>query len=292
MDKTLFLGNGLNRTLDSGISWSDLMMKLDPTGPKTSDIPFPIEFERIAASKGCMIGKRNADQRKELLDNLAGLINEMGEVPGAAHHAFRNLPFNHFVTTNYDQIFENLYGKLEEEIDNPGPYRNILDPIYRAGSVDFYHAHGIARWKNTLCLGHNHYASLMGKIRPFFYDDDDNLILRDLVTGKRSSSTIWPEYLFTNEVAIVGLGLDYCEIDLWWLLALRAALFAPCEDLKGYENLIIYYMADIEGEELSAYDIHKIEALESFGVSVERVPAETYESAYIEIASRIKKSWS
>ena len=70
------------------------------------------------------------------------------------------------------------------------------------------------------------------------------------------------------------------------------AACSPCEDLKGYENLIIYYMADIKGEELSAYDIHKIEALESFGVSVERVPAETYESAYIEIASRIKKSWS
>lgn len=55
--KTLFLGNGLNRTLDGGISWPALVRKLGSQEPKGSNVPFPIEFEQLPTRRGCLVGK-------------------------------------------------------------------------------------------------------------------------------------------------------------------------------------------------------------------------------------------
>lgn len=64
--KTLFLGNGLNRTLKGGVSWSELMRKLGSQEPEGSNVPFPIEFEQLAARRGCLVGKRHVDPYKDL----------------------------------------------------------------------------------------------------------------------------------------------------------------------------------------------------------------------------------
>lgn len=69
-----------------------------------------------------------------------------------------------------------------------------------------------------------------------------------MVTGKRESKHIWPELFFTSDIAIVGLGLDYSEIDLWWLLSMRAALFSPNKGLIENENRIIFYQIDCRNE--------------------------------------------
>lgn len=49
MENCLLIGNGLNRTLENSISWSDLLGDL-AAKYKTShckEIPLPLEFERI-----------------------------------------------------------------------------------------------------------------------------------------------------------------------------------------------------------------------------------------------------
>lgn len=55
--KTLFLGNGLNRTLKDDISWAELMRKLGSQESEGSNVPFSIEFEQLAARRGCLVGK-------------------------------------------------------------------------------------------------------------------------------------------------------------------------------------------------------------------------------------------
>ena len=49
MDKTLLIGNGLNRTLKSSISWEDLLDDIaNEYGVEHIDnLPMPLEFERI-----------------------------------------------------------------------------------------------------------------------------------------------------------------------------------------------------------------------------------------------------
>ena len=62
MDNCLLIGNGLNRTLKSSIAWSDLLEEIavDFCVEHVSDIPLPLEFERIvndylntSEKKGC-----------------------------------------------------------------------------------------------------------------------------------------------------------------------------------------------------------------------------------------------
>lgn len=295
--KTLFLGNGLNRTLADFVSWEELMNQLGSAEPEGSGVPFPIEFEQIAARKGCSVGMRNKDPYKELRTRLAQIIDDSHGEPERAHMAFRNLAFEHFVTTNYDCVFEQMYD-CEPLITNAGSSRNILGPISRCGVRHFYHAHGITKWKSTMCLGHEHYATLIGKIRSKLYTadneakDKNNYSLQELVKGCREPSGIWPELLFTTDVAIVGLGLDYSESDIWWLLALRAALFAPYNGLSQFENVVTYYNVEVDGEHPNLHTVCKLNALESLGVQVERVTAPTYKDAYVRVADRISCAWS
>lgn len=293
-DRTLFLGNGLNRTLDNGISWQELMGRLGSDEPDGANIPFPIEFEQIAARRGCQIGRRDKDPYKELREEIVKEISGLRCDEHGVHFAFAKLPFDHVVTTNYDQTFENQLRDLKPACKNFGSTRNILEAVSTAGGIDIYHAHGIDKLKRTLCLGHEHYISLIGKIRRSFYPngEEDNGILRDLVKGEMPSLSIWPEFLFTSDVAIVGFGLDYCETDIWWLLALRAALFSPYCDLQSRENAITFYEVKKRGETRGLQDSCHARALESLGVKVQLEYGKTYAEGYLKIAEAIKESWA
>lgn len=167
-DKTLLLGNGLNRTLPNSRSWSDLMQELGSQSSEADQVPYPIEFERMAAVQGGMTGNRSVDAYKKLREQMSSIITDLDKTtPGQVHQSFRNLGFKHVVTTNYDSIFESMYN-CAQLITSPGGYKNILHPISSNGIVNFYHAHGIGKWKNTLCLSHEHYISLITKIRNTF----------------------------------------------------------------------------------------------------------------------------
>ncbi len=293
-DKTLLIGNGLNLTLGRNMSWSELMTELGSTQSSNSDIPYSLEFEKVASTKSCVIGKRNTDAYSELKSGLAKAIDNLGMRPGEAHLSFRDLPMNHVVTTNYDSTFELMYTNLEQKMKNAGSSRNILGPISQAGSIDFYHAHGITKWSRTICLGHEHYATLVSKIRSQIYspvDEEDRTFITKLIMGKEDSLCIWPEYLFTNDVAIVGLGLDYCEIDFWWLLSLRALCFAPCNGLLDYGNVVTYYEPVIGKSSLSSHVENKLSVLNALHVDVVPIQAEDYKSAYMTIAETINEDW-
>ena len=295
-EKTLFVGNGLNRTIKSSVSWDELMARLGSTEPEGSGVPFPIEFEQIAARNGCSVGRRNIDPYKELRAKLAGIIESTQVDTGPAHEAFKGLPFDHFVTTNYDTVFEKMFD-CKDALTNVGSSRNVLGAIFKSGERDFYHAHGISKWKNTLCLGHEHYATLIGKIRSKFYPGDNerngkrSSNLQDLVTCNAAPIGIWPELFLTSDVAIIGFGLDYSESDIWWLLALRASLFVPHNKLSKFENVVTYYKAEIKGKEISMQESCRLNALASLGVRVERVQANDYEQAYLRAAEMISDEW-
>lgn len=307
-EKTLFIGNGLNRTLESGLSWAQLMDEIGSDIREDAEVPFPLVFEEIAAKNGASIGRRNSDAYKELKNELACAIDNMHLEPSDAHLYFRDLPFSHFVTTNYDDTFEKMFPDKEDSKVKVGSSRNVLKPTSKSGTKDFYHAHGITKWKNTLCLGHEHYASLIAKIRGELYpsrkdeesDPSDNDYVARLIKGEVSSG-IWPEYLFTNDVAIVGLELGYCEVDLWWLLSLRAACFAACKNLSDYDNRIIYFEPVVsDGHSNGRHGDMRTEQrkrgkeaiLRALSVDVRKIRSESYKDAYKKIAEVLKEEWA
>lgn len=71
MEKTLLIGNGLNRTLRFSISWSELLRDIaDEHGVEyISDLPMPLEFERIV---NAMLSQRNNQRLRWKTMNLLG----------------------------------------------------------------------------------------------------------------------------------------------------------------------------------------------------------------------------
>lgn len=294
-EKTLLLGNGLNRTLDNSVSWSELMKKLGSTAAEKDEIPFPIDFEQIAAHQGGMVGNRSNDAYRQLRERMSNIVDDIDEATvGKVHQAFRELDISNVITTNYDSLFESMFD-CDPLISNPGGYKNILTPISKSHGVNYYHAHGVGKWRSTLCLSHEHYISLITKIRNTFFTDskdEKKESLTGIIKGEVAPTKTWPELLFTTDVAIVGFELDYSEIDFWWLLAQRAAIFAPCHNLARFENSIEYYYVDCPAAQKSSPFYGRMHALEALGVVVRSVKANDYPSGYKKIARMIQESWA
>ena len=292
--KTLLLGNGLNRTLEGSLSWSTLMELLGGRKIDSSLVPFPIQFEQIAAERGVSIGRRRTDPYNELRKDLKRIVENSESQPGEAHLAFRNIAMDHVITTNYDLVFESMYG-CKLLITKPSSYKNYLTAVYKTQSIDFFHAHGVVKWQRTMCLSHEHYISLISKIRREFFkseSDENEEIFTGIVRQQKGATGTWPELLFTTDVAIVGLGLDFSEIDLWWLLAQRAAVFAPCHELTSRENRIVYYYIDKEGErEGNPQRESKLAALQALGVEPVAIPSTSYLEGYKQIARKLAEEW-
>ena len=109
---------------------------------------------------------------------------------------------------------------------------------------------------------------------------------------------VWPKLFFTSDVHIVGLGLDYQEADLWWLLSLRAAFFSS-EFAKGREeNRIFLYTVKIKERERGKTEkredgceddcIAKEQVLQTLGVDVCPVEASDYPEGYQKIYRMIR----
>lgn len=294
-ERTLLLGNGLNRTLQNSLSWSDLMKQLGSTTNNEDEVPFPIDFEQIAANQGCMVGSRQNDAYKLLRGKMSDIVDRLNSATaGEVHQAFRNLGMSNVITTNYDSIFESMYD-CKPILKQAGGYKNILTAISESSSIKFYHAHGLGKWKNTLCLSHEHYISLITKIRNLFFtdtNDENKERLTEIIKGEADSTETWPELLFTTDVAIVGLELDFSEIDFWWLLAQRAAIFAPCNHFDEYANSIDYYYINIDSETATKAHDGRMRALQSLGVNPHSIQASNYQEGYLDLAKLLGESWT
>ena len=76
----------------------------------------------------------------------------------------------------------------------------------------------------------------------------------------------WSDLFFTHDIHIVGLTLDVCEIDLWWLLTYRAQLFHSNSGIKN--EITLYSTKDRSSNE---YAMQKV-LFERLHVKVVSVP--------------------
>jgi hypothetical protein len=157
----------------------------------------------------------------------------------------------------------------------------------------FHHIHGEARKPSTLCLGYEHYAGYLANMRD--YVKNTAKMQTALQQGSLSRNDSWLDLFFTHDIHIVGLTLDVCEIDLWWLLTYRAQLFHTNPNIhKNLKNEItLYSTKDPNSKEFSAQKA----LFERLHVNVVSVPPQKdvsgkpdYISAYNRICEMIDAS--
>lgn len=257
MKAALLIGNGLNRCYtEQVLSWENLMQ--DIASKKGVDFrsnnSFPLEFECMANSI-CSKDNKDLDSViKELKKDIAEMVRQFSPEQEWIHTDFLKLPVQEIMTTNYDYYLEKI---LDPDfltnwhiINEENKYSNHRRYIGTEKTIR--HIHGEANKPETICLGYDHYASTLINMKQYLKGEvnlKEELKTKALPlsgnlrpSSKHHYGDSWMELFFTHDVHIVGLSLDVCEIDLWWLLTYRAKLISlDTKKLKTINNKIYFY---------------------------------------------------
>lgn len=253
MTRTLLVGNGINRCINDDFDCKALMKAIDKNNKLilSDDISFSMQFE-ILANKINKMNKENKTNTDKTYDDLKDdLIKNMLDIEMNDLSIHKKLceKFDCILTTNYDY---NLEKSLDESFKYTKKYRQgrapnkycVNDFNFVVKGKEFYHIHGFADKINTICLGYEHYAGMVQKLREKLTShkkDKPKKIVEFLNDGCFSLNT-WATKFFKDDIHIIGFGLADCEIDIWWLLIYRSYLIRS--NYKGCGDLIknkIYY---------------------------------------------------
>lgn len=244
--KVLLLGNGL--TYNAGVPWHTLIKKTARQGASVS------QYEQLDA---------NNKHRKFYVPNtvLMLAVSETGDkqrhkkyVDALEQKAYppnenlQNLlamPFDAVLTTNFTYELESElrrhYPGLSNEskrryayvIDGKRDGKYLLHTFNRIGkdTPDIWHIHGELRRPSSVILSHDEYARLVYSILAY------NKRIGNAYEKHRNELKFlsWVDYLILGDVYILGLGMDFSEFDLWWLLGRRLREKTSCGKIIFYE---------------------------------------------------------
>jgi hypothetical protein len=277
-NKVLFIGNGINNlTNENETSWKNLLIALaEKVGSDDESVfliqQFPLLFETLY-----LIGKKNNRIKSEI--ELKRIVAERvdGIILNDIHKRIAELNPQHIITSNYDFALEkggdfHINTVLEEK--RYSLFRRYFDDNTERS---IWHIHGDYENPNTINLGFEHYSGQLQYLRNYVVSGThynkmeipkDPLVKR-LEEIKRKT-TSWVDLFFREEIHIIGLRMDFIEIDLWWLLTYRARYISKG---KGkINNRIIYYIPKKFVDESKG----KIIMLESIGINVEIIDGEDF----------------
>lgn len=255
MEKTLLIGNGLNLAM-GGITWSDLLSSICPpdlriqTADERDQVPQPIQFEMIGVKENSCPYRRGIDSYSSLKKKIRERLEEQPYRFGWLHESVYRTNADNIITTNYDYALEEASKEW-----NPSDARQwssnqkyLFTATGRTADIDFFHCHGVSNIASSICVGYEHYMGYVHHMRSLLVNhgndniDSDKPRIAYILDGKvEEPKKKWPLLFFESDVAIIGLGLTFSEIDLWWLLTLRAAFFTGNPESKIRMNNIVYY---------------------------------------------------
>lgn len=272
MKQSILFGNGVNLLTDGMPSWNDLIESISKIEIE-GNIPNPIKYEAILLHdyKNSNWGMSNTNiskessiiestkkmqewQLKEVIAKELGLF-----VSNDIIRKISKMPFNHFMTTNYDKALYNEFDKRYIEPENISEkYYSIrrsykiknseVDSLYRY----YWPIHGFIDNPPCIMLGYDHYCGSLGKINTYIkgnyeYEDTSLPSIADRLKDESYKVYSWIDLFFTTDIHIIGLGLDYEEIDLWWILNRRKRIMSDLP--KEVKNKIYYYQTSLKDKE-------------------------------------------
>jgi len=239
----LFIGNGINN-INNSKSWESLVASLRKKVGKNEDAKdiikqFPLLFENIL-NYGIRNG-RIVDQNS-LKKIVAQKVQRIKR--NAIHDRIEKLSPANIITTNYDLVLEQGNNWNENCI-----IKESIFSIFRRQTSDtgrnIWYIHGRCLNESSINLGYEHYGGQLQQIRSFIIYGKKNKALNIDIKALRyrighleDNPDSWIDLFFKSDIHIIGLSLDFIEIELWWLLAYRAKLLTKSKR-KVFNN--IYY---------------------------------------------------
>lgn len=272
-ENTLFLGNGFSRSVFREVpSWGELF-----DGASTSVKNYAILYEKFFLQKKWN-GKTEEEVKQDLMKRIQNRFSGKDIRDGICNLDrfgvyLKNHNINNIITTNYDKGIESILCELcgfEEE----KPSDLVSERIYSIRTYRLFvnknTGHEIKLWKihgdlDRICsitLGFDHYCGTLSKLSEYIKGTyrtsktKQNLAYAGSMENKCRKQIFdgisWAELFFRTNLYIVGFGLDFSEIDIWWLLNKRARMMV---DIQEIDNKIFYlYNKKFERPDLSIRD--------------------------------------
>jgi SIR2-like domain len=220
-EPVLFVGNGPNY-FSKELSWKGVVQNAaQKVGSlnrvkQVLDEPLPLVFEALVASHP----KKENWIKRELAIDLKGLK------ANRIHRRLMALPWNTILTTNYDHCLEEATGERFKSMNLDRESTYSVFRRNRSGSRSIWHLHGDVTGPRTMMLGMHQYAGYLQKLRQYLTrrHGGSPFVFNTGTWVSEDDRHSWADHFLRDDVHIVGLGLDYQETVLWWLLTFKARL--------------------------------------------------------------------
>lgn len=180
--------------------------------------------------------------------------------PNVLHTSIMTSKARHIMTTNYDYCFEksicDKFSDVQSSNPSTGERSHSLHRKYPLGDKTVWHIHGegddvkIKETKSSypfqsIMIGFQQYARYLYKIQEYCSGMKGKFpaISSKVIEPEEYSKNIlsWVDVFFTHDIVILGLGFDFSEFHLWWLLTYRRKMQLINSRIS---NSIKYYYAD------------------------------------------------
>lgn len=287
MENAILFGNGFNLLSSGTDSWASLLQGYSISGLSLNEIPPTMQYEQIFLSTKYQYSLQRYKTKENAFKHA--IARKMKKYSfNSYYERLANLNVNTFLTTNYDHAFydnkENsvIDKDLSEDIYSIHRFKRLL--IFDK-EIFFYPFHGDISSPKTMMLGLDQYGGALSKLNKYIKGEyvisktenkipkmEDRLLNPQMMVnanyGKKSSCNglfSWIDAFFYMNIHIIGIGLDFSEIDLWWLLTHRARLIQKLGKEK-VGNRIYYYCTDPISK--VSYQAQKYQLLKMLDVDV------------------------
>lgn len=259
--QVLVTGNGLTYS----VPWNELINKIARkpelamkySCDNYTDIPYSLRSLVVGDIEDEIRHNKYLSQLKEIEYSENGLVDSV-----------LTLGFDAILTTNYTHEYEYSLkekypqlstgamlkyarGKKKNDRFFLETYTSISEK-----SPEIWHIHGDMRNKSSIVLSHDEYARLIKAILDYL-KENGRRYERDM---RELSIKSWIDYFMVADVYILGLGFDFSEFDLWWLLNRRLRekcdvgkmIFYEPEQIKSISKINVLSDLQVEVRHLGA----------------------------------------
>jgi len=293
MNAILF-GNGFNMLSKGCPSWNKLLSDMSDSrnAPILDGIPPTLQYEQVYLAPNTSFSSLTSDTEETVLKE--SVKRKLKNLPTNEFYTqLIDLDVDIYITTNYDHVF---YGNEETRIIAKNSSEKLYS-IRRWKKIDIgkkkltlYNIHGDLTGVYSIMLGLDHYGGYLAKIQDYVkgnYKRTKKVRTKKLVfpavpsissrikensivldpedygfTNSGTSLLSWIDAFFFADLHIIGLALDFSEIDLWWLLSRRARIYK-----NRHRGNKVYYYPTFPLSEIHLH-LPKLRLLEKLGVHV------------------------
>lgn len=307
--KALLFGNGLNQ-LNGYTTWDDLVKRINDKDDKHK-IPNTLHYEAQILQQPYKVteaitynGEPVTYKDDEVTFTVGtessfknGVAHEMkGYVSNEVYQRVASIEgIDHYLTTNYDQVLKQTlegigYSEVEHvRAENTYSLRRRHSLQNTDGTLKhIWNIHGEIDAPLTIMLGLYQYCGSVGRISEYMngkykYKREKQIqtmpkLLERLKDGIEEPFS-WIDLFFVADIYMIGFGLLYDEIDLWWVLTRRKRLIRQGYDIKNR----VFYCGNVDtGKEI---------LFSTMGVEVIKPDAAKgdYKGQYMSLIDKIKR---